>query len=116
MDIPAPDSIYCKDRSYFLDLLHAQIMQLRSKPGLRFQVAEKLRELSLMTPGCIEASDIVGDTVFHRTCCALQPIFYTAIATLLGNISPVCVLRVADELEAAVPLEIQNPWSHPDTW
>ena len=91
-------------------------MQLRSKPDLRFQVVEKLRELSLMTPGCIEASDIVGDTLFNRICCTLQPIFYTAIATLLGNISTVCVLIVADELEAAVPWEVRNPWSHPATW
>ncbi|KAJ5490263.1 hypothetical protein N7453_011088 [Penicillium expansum] len=116
MTIADPDSIYCKERSYYLDLLQVQVVQLRTDPGRHLHVVEQLRELSQLTPGYIEASLLIGDTLFHQICCALQPLFLTAIATLVGDTDPVAGFRVADALEDAVPLEVRDPFKHPATW
>ncbi|OQD63081.1 hypothetical protein PENPOL_c010G00167 [Penicillium polonicum] len=116
MAITAPDSIYRKERSYYLNLLQAQVVQLRTLPGCRLHVATQLRELSRLTPGYIEASLVIGDTVFHRTCCNLQPLFLHAICSLAGDSDPVTGYQIADMLEAAVPAEVRNPYCPPATW
>ncbi|KGO75229.1 hypothetical protein PITC_010820 [Penicillium italicum] len=116
MTIPDPDSIYRRERSYYLDLLQTQVVRLRTDPGRRLHVVEQLRELAQMTPGYIEASLLVGDTLFHQICCTLQPMFMAVIVTLLGDSDPVSGYRVADALEAAVPLEVRDPFNHPATW
>ncbi|KAJ5589203.1 hypothetical protein N7537_011881 [Penicillium hordei] len=116
MAITAPDSIYRKERSYYLDLLESQIVQLRTDPGRRLHVVEQLRELSQLTPGSIEASLVVGDTLFHQICCDLEPLFLAGVVSLLGDTDPVTEYQVADILEAAVPAEVQDPFNHPATW
>ncbi|KAJ5517161.1 hypothetical protein N7527_008721 [Penicillium freii] len=117
MAITAPDSIYRKERSYYLDLLQTQVMRLRTDPRRHFDVADQLRELSRLTPGYIQASLVVGDTVFHRVCCNLQPLFLNAICSLVReHFDPVTGYQIADMLEAAVPAEVRNPYCPPATW
>ncbi|CAG8886233.1 unnamed protein product [Penicillium egyptiacum] len=116
MTKPAADSIYVRERAYFLDLLVTQIVKLRSDPGNRLFVVQGLRELSRLTPGCIEASRVVGDTLFHQICCTLQPLFQPAVATLLADIDEFDGYRVSDALEGAVPPEARDPFNRPATW
>ncbi|KAJ9483670.1 hypothetical protein VN97_g9727 [Penicillium thymicola] len=116
MAIAAPDSLYRMERSYYLDLLQAQVVQLRADPRRRFLVIDQLKELSQKTPSSIEAALIVGDALFHRLCCTLQPLFRDAIFSLLRDSDPVVGYQVADMIEAAVPAEIRNPYSPPAGW
>ncbi|EKV12714.1 hypothetical protein Pdw03_1555 [Penicillium digitatum] len=116
MAILARDSVYWRERTYYLDLLQTQVVQLRSVPDCRLHVVDRLRELAQMTPGYIEASLLVGDTIFHRICCALQPLLPTAIATVSRDFDPVSGYRVADVLEGTVLLEIRDPFNHPAIW
>ncbi|CAI7610433.1 unnamed protein product [Penicillium glandicola] len=98
----APDSVYARDRTYFLNLLQRQVMDLRSGPSLRPLVIERLRELSQMIPGCIEASHI--------------PIFHIVIAILCQDDDPIRGYIVADQLERAIPVEIRDPTGHLAKW
>lgn len=116
MPLVQPDSIYRRERSYYLDILQSQINRLRTNPGRRLQVVDHLKELSQLTAGCIEASLVIRDTVFHRACCNLQPLYLNAIRTLLGDSDPALGYQVADMLEAAVPAEIRNPYHYPPGW
>lgn len=116
MPLAQPDSIYRRERSYYLDILQSQINRLRTNPARRLQVVDHLKELSQLTPGCIEASLVIRDTVFHRACCNLQPLYLNAIRTLLGDSDPALGYQVADMLEAAVPAEIRNPYHYPPGW
>ncbi|KAJ5926493.1 hypothetical protein N7516_008266 [Penicillium verrucosum] len=116
MAIVAPDSIYRIERSYYLNLLQAQIMHLRTDHRRRLFVIDQLKELSQKTPGSMEAALIVGDTLFHRLCCTLQPLLLKAISSLLSDSDPVIGYKVADMIEAAVPPEIKNPYCPPAGW
>ncbi|KAJ5459222.1 hypothetical protein N7530_011166 [Penicillium desertorum] len=116
MTIPARDSVYVTDRTHFLRVLETQIAKLRANPGNRLFVVQGLRELARLTPGCLEASRVVGDLVFHQMCCILQHLWQPAIATLLADADEFDVYRVADGLEGALPLEVRDPFSCPATW
>ncbi|KAL2695514.1 hypothetical protein AAEP93_003607 [Penicillium crustosum] len=105
MPLVQPDSIYRMERSYYLDVLETQVHRLRTNPGRRLQVVDHLKELAQLTPGSIEASLVIGDTVFHQTCCNLQPLYLNAICSLLGDDDPALGYQIADMLEAAVPAE-----------
>ncbi|KAJ6142965.1 hypothetical protein N7471_002418 [Penicillium samsonianum] len=115
MTIPARDSMYGRERKDYLDLLQSQVMKLRADPSLRLHVVERLRDLHRMTPGCLEGSQVVSDTLFHQICCTLQPLYRIAIATLIGDSDPASVYRVADMLEGAVPWEVRDPFNTPAT-
>ncbi|KAJ6190395.1 hypothetical protein N7519_000416 [Penicillium mononematosum] len=116
MTIPARDSVYVTDRTHFLLVLETQILKLRANPANRLFVVEGLRELARLTPGCLEASRVVGDLVFHQICCTLQHLWQPAIATLLADADEFDGYRVADRLEGALPLEARDPFSRPATW
>ena len=106
MIIPARDSVYVMDRNHFLRLLETLIDKLRANPDNRLFVVEGLRELAQLTPGCLEASRVVGDLVFHQMCSILQDIWQPAIVTLLANAHEFDGYRVAD----AMDLRMDSPW------
>ncbi|KAJ5827427.1 hypothetical protein N7447_004190 [Penicillium robsamsonii] len=117
--IAAVDSVYSADRHYYMQLLERQVMELRAHPDLRTRVLDGLRELSLLTPGCIEAALVTGDAVFHQLCSTIKPYILAAIATLSeDNADPASGLMVADQLEKVVPWDIRDPltFGGPPTW
>ena len=116
MTIPARDSVYVGERTHFLRVLETQIVKLRVNPGNRLFVVQGLRELARLTSGCLEASRVVGDLVFHQMCCTLQQLWQPSIATLLANADEFDGYRVADALEGAVPPEVRDPFNCPATW
>ncbi|KAJ5158926.1 uncharacterized protein N7500_008577 [Penicillium coprophilum] len=114
--VAARDSLHARDRAYFLRLVQIVVQSLRIAPERRLELVERIRELVLMAPSRIESSLIVGDTVFYQICTTLQPLFLLAIDSLLEHEDPTIGYRVADELEAAVPLEVRLPGSQPESW
>ncbi|KAJ5494489.1 hypothetical protein N7463_010576 [Penicillium fimorum] len=98
------DSVYSGDRHYYMQLLEPQIMELRARLDLRTRVLDGLRELSLLTPGCIDAALVTGDVVFHQLCSTIRPYILVAITTLSeDNADPASGLMVADQLEQVFP-------------
>lgn len=112
MACAAPDSIYARERSYYLDLLQRQIYELRFNPDSRLQVVSRLGELLNLTPGYIEASNLLQDTCFHQICCTLNPILQNAMVALRADNDPSTGYKVSDELENAVPLMVRDPLAH----
>ncbi|KAJ5951156.1 uncharacterized protein N7479_009569 [Penicillium vulpinum] len=118
MTCPAFDSIYNRERGYFLDLLQRQVLELQACPDHRPRVIEAIRELASMVPRYLGASQVLGDTRFFHICCALQPILYSALVTLCEDNDPIKGLMVAGLLESAVPWEVRDPSkrNYPAEW
>ncbi|KAJ5794206.1 hypothetical protein N7457_000805 [Penicillium paradoxum] len=112
MILAAPDSVYAKERTYYLNLLECQVNDLRWMPERHLQVIERLVELHNLTQGYITASHLLEDACFHQICCTLQPILSSAILTLRRDSDPVSGYRIADELENAVPLAVRDPLAY----
>jgi hypothetical protein len=103
------DSIYAKERTYFLNNLECQVYALKRHPDSLPRVLESLVELRTMTHGCIGMAVLLQDHCFANICLNLQTILQTGIALLREDGSAVTRGNVAEQIENAVPLSIRDP-------
>ncbi|KAJ5185679.1 hypothetical protein N7491_006450 [Penicillium cf. griseofulvum] len=112
------DSLYSRDRFYYLDLVRRQVLELLARQPDITTIIEGLRELSKMTPGLTESAIFLDDWLFHGTLCALLPVIHSAIASLTGECVDIVVTSaISQRLLEAVPVEIRrDPYIPPLSW
>ncbi|KXG45610.1 uncharacterized protein PGRI_033770 [Penicillium griseofulvum] len=112
------DSLYARDRAYYLDLVRRQILELVAVQPDIPTIVEGLRELSAMTPGITETASFLGDWLFHGTVVALEPIIHRAIDSPTSECIDITLrCAISQRLLAAVCEEMRrDPYGIPLSW
>ncbi|KAJ5860498.1 uncharacterized protein N7529_007808 [Penicillium soppii] len=103
------DSIYGRERTYFLNNLECQVYDMKIHSNTLPRVLDSLGELHTMTNGCIEMAALLEDHCFEKICRDLQPILAQGIAVLREDGGAVTRAIVADHIEGVVPLSVRDP-------